>query len=471
LSADLAALTSLSGPAAADADRDSGEGRPPVVWFEVEDFIRYFDHFRNPTGLQRVPFEIYAEVERLYGGSGRVRFCRLSAFTKRLLPVGFDAVASAYLNPPGARAPWQTLWAPAQFWSELPTMLLVLVRHPIFFWSIMKAALRDLIGALVPSYRFGRSAQPGDVMIALGAPWGLPDYMRYVAKAKQRFGLKFAILIHDLIPIEHESFVDPRHVGQFRDWLQEAVAVADVLFTVSQYSRRALIRTAGQAGWPLPPVEVLQPGSGFSRQTTSGKRNVLPLPERYVLCVSTIEIRKNHRLLVRLWRRLLERHGAEAVPVLIFAGHIGWLVEDLIEDLAASGYLGGKIKLMAGLSDADLRALYDNCLFTVFPSFCEGWGLPVAESLAHGKFCVASNSTSIPEVGGDLIDYFDPSNEDDALTKLERVLLQPGYLQAREAHLHAAYRPRSWSECAQILIGSLNRLAPAIKRRQALSRA
>jgi glycosyltransferase involved in cell wall biosynthesis len=71
--------------------------------------------------------------------------------------------------------------------------------------------------------------------------------------------------------------------------------------------------------------------------------------------------------------------------------------------------------------------------FTVFPSLCEGWGLPIAESLAHGKFFVASNRTSIPEVGGDLIDYFDPSDDDDALAKIERLLFEPGYLAAREA--------------------------------------
>jgi glycosyltransferase involved in cell wall biosynthesis len=83
------------------------------------------------------------------------------------------------------------------------------------------------------------------------------------------------------------------------------------------------------------------------------------------------------------------------------------------------------------------------CLLTIFPSLAEGWGLPVAESLAHGKFCVASNRTSIPEVGGDLIDYFDPADEDQVVAKIERVLFEPGYLAAREARLRTEYRPRT----------------------------
>ena len=90
------------------------------MWFEVEDFLRYFDHFRNPTGLQRVPFEIFVEAERLYGGTGRVRFCRLSVYTKQFQAIGFDAIISAYLNPPGANAPWKTIWAPARFWNDPP---------------------------------------------------------------------------------------------------------------------------------------------------------------------------------------------------------------------------------------------------------------------------------------------------------------------------------------------------------------
>jgi glycosyltransferase involved in cell wall biosynthesis len=160
----------------------------------------------------------------------------------------------------------------------------------------------------------------------------------------------------------------------------------------------------------------------------------------------------------------LERHGPDAVPSLIFAGQIGWLVDDLLADLMASDYLGGKIVLMPGLSDAELRQAYHSSLFTVFPSLCEGWGLPIAESLMHGKFCVASNRTSIPEVGGDLVDYFDPANEDDVLAKIERLLLDPGYLKAREARLQAEYRPRTWTDCVHALIGYLEQTLTADAR-------
>jgi glycosyltransferase involved in cell wall biosynthesis len=424
------------------------------VWFEVEDFLRYFDHFPNPTGLQRVPFEIFVEAERHY--AGRVRFCRLSVYSKELIPIDFQEILAAYLHPPGAAAPWRAIWAPAQFFSAPLSMLPVILRHAGFFLGLAKTALRDLRDKVLRRHRFAAAARAGDIVVSLGASWGVPGYMQHIAEAKRRHGIKYAFLIHDLIPIENPDFVEKQHVTQFRAWLGEALPNADMVLTVSQYSRGALLALAGQAGWRLPLVAAVAPGSAFSDRPVAGGSSTMRFPERFVLFVSTIEIRKNHRLLVKIWKRLIERHGADAVPVLIFVGQIGWLVDDLMAELAASNFLSGKIEHRRRLSDAELYDAYRSCLFTVFPSLCEGWGLPVAESLAQGKFCVASSRTSIPEVGGDLIDYFDPADADDALAKIERALFEPGYRAGREARLKAGYRPRSWTECVDALIAALS---------------
>ena len=186
-----------------------------------------------------------------------------------------------------------------------------------------------------------------------------------------------------------------------------------------------------------------------------------------MLYVSTIEIRKNHQLLVNVWRRLVKQYGADFVPTLIFVGKVGWLIDDLLADLEASNYLDGKIMLVSDLSDAELRECYRTCLFTVFPSLCEGWGLPIAESLAQGRFCVASNRTSIPEVGGDLIDYFDPTNEDDAFAKIERLLLDLVYLTEREAQLRTKYRPRTLTDCVHALVAALDQTTSSVKTAKA----
>ena len=428
--------------------------RQPIVWLEVEDFLRYFDHFRNPTGVQRAAFEVYVEADRLRSRS--VRFCRLSVYTRQFQAIGFEAILSAYLNPRGADAPWKTLWGPAALLAKFSGVLPLIVRHPRFFLALAATALGDLTVGWVRRRRFERRVRPGDIVVSLGAGWGVPNYVRHIAAAKRRYGVRFAAMVHDLIPIESEAFVEPWHAVQFRTWLHDVVPVADVLLTLSNYGRGALVRWAADAGLTLPPVEVMRLGSGLTDRPMTGEAETVALPNRYVLFVSTIEFRKNHRLLVAVWRRLIARHGADAIPVLLFAGQIGWRVDDLLADLQKSENLGGKIVIMPGLSDAALRQAYRACLFTVFPSLSEGWGLPIAESLTEGKLCVASNHTSIPEVGGGFVDYFDPSQEDDALAKIERLLFDPDYVAARQARLLSEYHPPSWADCVQTLLRQLD---------------
>ena len=266
--------------------------RQPVIWFEVEDFLRYFDHFPNPTGVQRVSFELYRAAKALYGRSERVRFCRLSVYSKRLHAIGFDAIRSAYLNPPGSTAPWKTFWEPAIFWGEFPRSILVVMRHPRFFFSIFKAAARDLIGTWARQNRFERLVRRGDMIVSVGAGWGIPNYMKHIAEAKRCYGIKFSILVHDVIPIKYQSFVEPHHAVQYLNWLQDAIPVADIVFTNSKYSRAALIELAAESGWRLPRVEVMEPGSDLGDRLTAGDQTMTSFPARYVLFVSTIEIRK-----------------------------------------------------------------------------------------------------------------------------------------------------------------------------------
>ena len=417
-----------------------------------------------------------SNIETLHG---RVRLCRLSAYTGRLMPVDLAAVRSAWLNPPGAHAPWKTVWEPARLQGSFLPLTPVVLANPRFFFRIAMTAVRDLVALALRPRDFEKAVQPGDMVAALGAAWGVPGYARRIAAAKRRYGIRFAVLVSDMIPIENGELVERCHALQFRQWLNEIGPNADVILTVSKYSRQALMQFAAAAGWPKPRIDVIRLGGEWSprpgaHRAGRGADAKVDLPEHYVLFVSTIEIRKNHRLLVRVWRRLIERHGAGAVPVLVFAGQVGWMVDDLLADLAASDWLGGMIEHKPRLSDAALTEAYDRCLFTVFPSLCEGWGLPVAESLAHGKFCLASNRTSIPEVGGDLIDYFDPADDDEAVGKIERLLFEPGHLAAREARLCAKYRPGTraagtrasgtlaagtWSDCARSVVLKLERHA------------
>ena len=80
---------------------------------------------------------------------------------------------------------------------------------------------------------------------------------------------------------------------------------------------------------------------------------------------------------------------------------------------------------LEGTSDPDLAALYRRCLFTVYPSLYEGWGLPVTESLCYGKTPLLSRVASLPEAGGEFADYFEIGSKVGLAAALKRLVVRP----------------------------------------------
>jgi glycosyltransferase involved in cell wall biosynthesis len=295
-----------------------------------------------------------------------------------------------------------------------------------------------------------------------------PDYAALLDGARARYGIRFALLVHDLIPARRPEWADRRLAQDFGIWYRSMVPRCDMLFTYSRATAQDLVGWAAKEGlalrgaiWPVPVGSRF----GVAPEGPSGRGRKLPEPGSYVLYVSTIEVRKNHAILVRVWRALIDQWGEGRVPTLVFAGGVGWLVQDLMRQLVNTDWLGGKVIVIEAPDDAELAALYRGCMFTVFPSLYEGWGLPVTESMAFGKPCVVANTTSLPEAGGDLARYFDPENLRDALAVIGAVIADPAGLAAWEARVRAEFRPVDWSETARAVVAGLAALpAPDVPK-------
>src|SRR5260370_37377566 len=108
-------------------------------------------------------------------------------------------------------APWKTFWEPAIFWRKFPRSFPVIMRHPRFFFSIFKVAARDLVGTLLRTNRVEQFVRRGDMIVSLGAGWGITNYMKDMAERKRCYGIKLAILLHDVIPIKYEAFCASHH--------------------------------------------------------------------------------------------------------------------------------------------------------------------------------------------------------------------------------------------------------------------
>jgi glycosyltransferase involved in cell wall biosynthesis len=308
-------------------------------------------------------------------------------------------------------------------------------------------------------------ARRGDVLAVLGSPWFEAEYAERAAYARGRLGMRLAVLMHDAIPVRRPEWTNRGMVRAYRGWYSSVLPLADQLFANSRSTAEDAERWCRRENIALRQAPVVLPfGTGFA--TPSAAADV-PLPEAlrdalggrpFVLFVSTIEARKNHLLLFRVWRRLLEEMPEGSVPDLVFAGSVGWLVADLMQQIENSDRLGGRLHVLQGLDDLSLRALYRDCLFTVLPSFHEGWGLPVGESFAAGKPCVASNTTALPEAGGTLARYFDPYDVNDAARVIRKAIEDRPGLQAWEERVRREFRPVPWSRTAAALVEALDAL-------------
>jgi len=220
---------------------------------------------------------------------------------------------------------------------------------------------------------------------------------------------------------------------------------------ISHFSAGELRRHLARRGVPGPPIEPIRlagevpPGAG---QAVPGLE-----PGRFVLSVGDVVHRKNHKLLVGVWERL-----GDSAPPLIIVGRIDREGDTLVEKVTRNPALRDKIRFLPNLDDGALAWLYRNCRFTVFPSFLEGFGLPVAESLACGKVCLASSAAAIPEAGQGAAITLDPADVDAWAAAVRRLESAP-ILAAEEARAARAFRPIAWDDTAQDILSAIARSA------------
>jgi glycosyltransferase involved in cell wall biosynthesis len=173
---------------------------------------------------------------------------------------------------------------------------------------------------------------------------------------------------------------------------------------------------------------------------------------RYALFVSTIEPRKGHGMLYRVWRRLL----ADGVPQahnfkLVFIGRIGWMVDELLDQINVDQAVTDSLLIMPNVEDGVLSTVYEGAAFCLYPSVYEGFGLPVVEALSRGKAIIASTGGALPEVVGEFSPCLDPADEDAWYGTLKQWITDPDARIPYENAIRARFHCISWREAAEQL--------------------
>ncbi|MGT0191970.1 glycosyltransferase [Burkholderia pyrrocinia] len=305
-------------------------------------------------------------------------------------------------------------------------------------------------------------SSPYDIVVILGSAWHY-DANNAILDVYKQAGSRVAIYIHDLLQLYYPALVSEKWAAIFRYWIGPALDRADLVMVNSNHSGREIQQFCAETG--RQPIETIKVELGDDYRCLPRKQRVdeakvssvlrLAKSAGYVMFVSALGKRKNHGFLVRAWDRLRKMSG-EDCPTLVFVGSPGDGMTALEAELRATQYAGGKVVLLHNVDDASLDKLYDNCLFTVFPSLCEGWGLPIAEALSHGKVCLASVTTSMPEVGGDCADYFTPTDENAFIALATQYVYDHQKRAEREAYVRKHYQRRKWSATTEHIVSLID---------------
>ncbi|MEO8722263.1 MAG: glycosyltransferase family 1 protein [Sphingobium sp.] len=263
--------------------------------------------------------------------------------------------------------------------------------------------VRLLVGSVF-AHVAGLASLPGASYINVGHT-GLdrPGHARWV----RRTGVRAIYYVHDLIPISHPRFARAGEPERHARRMTTVLKCATGVIANSRDTVDALERFAGLHDLPMPPSHCAP--LGLSKVQCAGDAT-RPYAKPYFIIVGTIEGRKNHLLLLNVWRDLVQRHGQNA-PTLVIIGQRGWAAENVTHLLDNDAALRAHIVELGRCDDAQLGQYMMHAQALLFPSFVEGQGLPLIEALDAGTPVIASDLAVFRETAGNIPEYLDPHDK------------------------------------------------------------
>jgi glycosyltransferase involved in cell wall biosynthesis len=245
------------------------------------------------------------------------------------------------------------------------------------------------------------------------------------------------VTVFDIFPITGENYSTPEFRKKFSDLLLQATGRAARVITSSRATERLLISHAQVRPEKIRviPLGVDPPAINLSpRERQQERARILGGDGELILSVGVIQTRKNTLNMVKALKTLPANYR------LVLSGGDGYGNEAVHEYIRNESF-GERVKILGFIDNAQLARLYQAASVFLFPSFEEGFGIPVLEAMAHGVPVVTSNVSSMPEVGGEAVLYVDPHNPAEIAEKVRQAvedpklresLIQKGLERARE---------------------------------------
>lgn len=248
-------------------------------------------------------------------------------------------------------------------------------------------------------------------------------------------------LLHDLIPLTHPEYCRAGEAARHARRVDTMLRTGTGIICNSQATLDELMAHAAASGLTPPPASVAWLGA-----TPLQHHEPAPAggPPQFVI-LGTIEGRKNHLSLLQIWVRLVHEMGA-AAPHLLIIGQRGWECEQATALLDRATQLGGHVVELPRCTDAELRRHLHHARALLFPSFVEGFGMPLVEALGHGTPVIASDLAVFRELVGTIPDYRDPLDGLGWRAAIEDYARPDSPARAAQLRRMVGYRAPTWPE-------------------------
>ncbi len=260
-------------------------------------------------------------------------------------------------------------------------------------------------------------------------------------------GALHAPTIHDLAWEVAPDFTPPGLKRFLSSVVPSEIARADVVFTVSETSRRDIIDRYGVVAEKIVVAANGVSGGFYADELGVAEVAISDLPVGFLLMVGTIEPRKNHLGVLRAIEQIPD------APLLVIVGKPGWAHSEILHEMHRAE-LDGKVKALGYVPDARLSSLYARAGAVICASWYEGFDLPLLEAFAAGASVAASDIPVHREIAGELTHYFDPGDDDSIADGISQAINS----QSGRADRQKRAREFTWDASARTVGDTIQRL-------------